>query len=961
MPIPWAKMPRWVGAPLPAASSKMSETRGRAGQGDALTIAFRILGPVEAWCGDRRLALGGAKARTLLTVLLLRANEVVPTERLIDELWDGRPPASARNLVHGYVSELRRRLGADVLRTEPSGYLLRTDRGRLDLHRFEDLLGEAERAADEGRTERVSERLRAALALWRGPALGGIGSDSLRLRMGARLEEQRLAALERRIDADFDLGQHESLIGELAELVADHPFRERLRGQLMTALWRAGRPAEALQAYQAGAEVLRRELGIEPGPELQQLERSIRAADPLLLAEPAVLPSQLPPDIGDFTGSAAAVARAHRVLSGDPGVMATLVVSGQPGVGKTTLAVHVAHRLRQRFPDGQLFVDLRGPEPHPLDPGDVLAGFLRALGVHGVAIPHDPEERAALYRARLADRRILVLLDNAAGEAQVRPLLPAGPGCATIITTRLPLAGLAGVQTLPLTVLEAGEAVELLARVAGPARVAAEPEPARAIAELCGFLPLAVRIAGARLAAKPHWRPSRLARRLEDERGRLDELRAGDLEVRASLALSYRGLAEDTARAFRLLGLPTRPDFPVWMVAALIDAPVARAEALVERLVDAHLLEAAGEDRAGQLRYRFHGLVRAFARERLRLTETAGDQREALARALGGQLALAERARAVLSPGDAREAPPPAARRWLPDDAATVAAVERNALDWFEAERANLVEAVRQASEADLTSLAWELACCLPAFLALRGYWQDWRESRELALAAARRAGDRTAEAHMLWSLGEAHLGLRDRWGAQAYFEQCLARYRELGDAYGERHTLLALGFVTMFAGDADGAARQLEHCRALCRAAGERHGEAVALRGLATLCRQRGESEEAIARLTCSLEVHRADGDRYWEASVLRLLGDLHRAEGRHAEAAVCLEHALEIFRAFRERFLEARVLYSTAELHLARGSPEQAARCLERCGAIYRELNLRGWEIRATERLDDARSAAP
>ncbi|MDQ6901013.1 MAG: NB-ARC domain-containing protein, partial [Candidatus Dormibacteraeota bacterium] len=601
-------------------------------------MEYRILGPVEARCDSRVLPLGGPKVRTLLAVLLLHANQVVPAERLVDDLWGDGSPISARNLVQGYVSHLRATLvsGAfgEPLTTLPGGYLLRVAREEFDLFRFEDLVQSAEAAMGEDDVAAAAEDLRAALALWRGPALAGVSSRTLLERARPRLEEQRLSALEERIAADLRLGRHQRLVGELRELIASEPLRERLRGQLMTALYGSDRRAEALQEYRAAREMLASELGVEPSSELQRLEHAIRGSDASLLGPRFALPvpRQLPPDIPDFTGSSRSLEVAERLLaSGESGaaVMATVVISGPAGIGKTTVAVHVAHQLLARFPDGQLFADLGGAEIQAADSGNVLARFLRALGVHGSAIPADLAERTALYRARLADRRVLVVLDNVASEVQVRPLLPGGAGCAVLITSRRPLGALQGAAALPLTVLDAGQAFQLLANIAGRERIAKEPEAAQVIVELTGGLPLAVRISGARLASRPKWRVTKLAQRLQDERGRLDELKLGDLEVRASLALSYQGLDERSRRAFGLLGVMDGADFPVWLAAGALGAGIAEVEITVESLVDAGLLEEAGEDRAGQPRYRFHSLVRAFARECLLSTEPAGGRKAA--------------------------------------------------------------------------------------------------------------------------------------------------------------------------------------------------------------------------------------------------------------------------------------------------------------------------------------------
>jgi DNA-binding SARP family transcriptional activator/tetratricopeptide (TPR) repeat protein len=937
-----------------------------------VAIEYRLLGPVEAWRDGHQVTVAGAKARTVLALLAVHANQVVSTDRLVDELWGEDPPASARNLVQKYVSHLRGALGCPpaggFLLTRPSGYLLTAAPEQVDAGRFHLLVRAAERHLAEGQTALAADRFRDTLAQWRGPALGGVTSHGL-LAVAAGLEEQRLAPLERRTQAELRRGRHGDLVGELTRLVADHPLRERLHAQLMLALHRTGRNADALHAYRVARETLTRELGIEPGSELQRLEQRIRSADPslgagILQGEDAAdqpyptAPSQLPPGIRDFTGRTESLAVARRLLGaahGDPLATRILVVTGPAGIGKTTFAVRLANALRDRFPDGQLFWDLRGPEAEPLDSGAVLAGFLRALGVHTSAVPSELAEREALYRARLADRRVLVVLDNAACESQVRPLLTSGPGCAVLVTSRAALGGLEAAATLPLGVLRTDEAVDLLAQVAGRDRVAAELGAARTIVDLCGGLPLAVRIAGARLANRPHWRLAKLADRLGDERGRLDELRVGDLAVRASLALSHRGLDAGTARAFRLLSVLSAPDFPAWEVGALLDETVVGAESLLEGLVDAQLLEPAGEDGAGQLRYRFHALVRVYARERVHEMEPAAVRLAALERAFAARLALTAHARAVLSPGDARDGPDLGAAHWPAGEVGTLAAVERTPLAWLEAERNGLVAAVAQASEAGLSTVAWQLVTVLPTFLAIRGWWQeDWRSAKLLALAAVRRARDRHGEARVLFGLGMAVLGAGDLPGAQMYHESALAAFMTVGDEHGQRHSRLALGLLAALRGQLDDAVRQLERCATRFHEAGDWYGAALALHGLADVHRFQGQLGPAEAALEQCLTTFRGAGERYWEGSALRILGQVHGRQGRLPEAAACFERSLRIVGDFGDGYLQGRILYDLGKLRQAQRRFADAVVCFERSAAICEELSLHDLGARARARLE-------
>jgi len=972
-------------------------------------MEFRILGSVEVWDGAQQLDLRGSKPRALLAVLLLHANQVVSTDHLVDELWGEVPPPTARNLIQVFVSRLRRALHrgrdrsapAQMLVTRPSGYLLRVGPGELDLDRFEALTADARRAATDGNLEGAAERWRAALALWRGPALAGAASEALQRTMVPRLEEARLVALEERLEVDLRLGRHVELVGELQSLVASHPDRERLCRQLMVALYRSGRRAQALAVYRSTRRVLVEELGLEPGPALQQLERAILLGDPALPAAEGTQhrltlppsPCQLPPDVDDFTGREAATAKVHQLLGGEQATAIVIsAIVGKAGVGKTALAVHLAHRLRAHFADGQLYMNLQGAEAQPLDPAEVLAQFLRALGVEGTVIATRLEERVRQYRARLADRRVLVVLDNAASEAQVRPLLPGSRGCAALVTSRASLSGLEAAHPLILEVLEADQAVQLLVKLAGPGRVAAEPEAAQQIVRLCGWLPLALRIAGARLASRPQWRLALLAERLTDERRRLDELATGDLEVRASFALSYHGRGEAERRLFRRLGLLAAPSFPAWVAAALLEVEPADAEGLLERLVDAQLVEAAGEDQTGQLRYRLHDLLRVFARERLEAEEPALAQRASLERLLGAYLTLADRADAVLEPsGLAHYGSDPVQGRHI--DHPALATVEHDPLGWFEAERASLVAAVQQACDAGFWELCWRLAVSLAGFFEIHARWDDWQHTHTLALAAARRTGDRHAEAGVLASLGHLH-GYRYRWDdAVCCLQQSLVAFRETGNRRGELQSLLFLGGIDVRQGRFADATARFQQGLAGCQELGWRSGEANALYELGQLHRHQGRSEEAIACMEQSLTLMRAVGDRSWEAPILRdlgltlskqgrfeeaiahleqslalvqasdeghgeayvlqSLGEVHRKQGRLEDAVGCLEQSLALARATGARAAEAYGLHTLGDVRREQGRLEEAAECLERSLATFRDLGYRPWEARALNSL--------
>ncbi|WP_169807331.1 AfsR/SARP family transcriptional regulator [Herbidospora cretacea] len=600
-------------------------------------MRFRVLGTLEVRSdGHRVVRLGAAKQRVLLAVLLLHVNRPVHVDRLVDALWPQRPPRTAAVALRTYVSALRQVLGlagraeTPLLSTVPSGYEIRLTAADLDLLTFEDLAAQGRRALTAGRPGLASERLRGALGLWRGRPFEDVSLDPRLEPELIRLEERRLAAQETWIESQLALGHHDDLLAELGGLVAEQPLREHLHAQWMLALYRSGRQAEALRAYRELRRRLAEDLGIEPSPPLQRLHHQILGGHTDLAAPtgiPPVVPRELPRDIASFTGRTAEIAFLDAAAQGSPMIGA---VDGMAGVGKTTLAVHVAHRLADRYPDGQLFVDLRGftRGGAPVDPGDALDQLLRSLGVPGDRIPHDPGARAALYRTRLAGRRVLVLLDNVATEAQVRPLLPGSPACLVLITSRRRLAGLEDVRPLSLDVLPRPDAVTLFARTAGEQRVSGEaPGLLAEIVELCGRLPLAIRIAAARLRVRPGWTPAHLADRMRDHQHRLGELEVGPLSIAAALDLSYHHLTPGQQDMYRLLGLHPGPDIERQAAAALVGTTVQHAGRLLDDLVDVHLLQ---EPAPG--RYRFHDLPRAHASATLADEDTDHDRQAALTR-----------------------------------------------------------------------------------------------------------------------------------------------------------------------------------------------------------------------------------------------------------------------------------------------------------------------------------------
>ncbi|MBP2367862.1 AfsR/SARP family transcriptional regulator [Pseudonocardia parietis] len=934
-------------------------------------MRYLLLGPLEVREGERRLAVPSGKVADLLAVLLVRAGQVVPRDRLVDLLWDENPPRTAGAQLHSLVSQLRRALdtGAPVLVTRPSGYLLDVDPADIDVEVFTRLSREGRAQLAAGASAAAADTLRAALALWRGEPLVGIGAAELVRTVVPGWEEARLAVLEDRVDADLSSGRHGGLVAELDAEVAAHPHRERLRGQLMLALHRSGRRADALALYQSGRRVLADELGLDPGPALQELHRAMLTDDPDLAAPPApavvparlpAVPAQLPADIADFTGRAKQVDRIRDLivdrLDGSPAVVVS-AIAGKAGVGKTTLAVHVAHQLRSRFPDGQLYVDLRGAEADPRDPADVLAQFVRALSAEGATVPDRLDERAALYRSLLAGRRLLVVLDNAAAESQVRPLLPGDAGSAVLVTSRTPLSGLAGAVRVDLDVLEPDQSLQLLSRLVTPERVAGEPEAAEQIVRWCGHLPLAIRVAGARLAARPHWTLSRMAELLSDERRRLDELAVGDLEVRAGLALSCAGLDPDARRAFRRLGLLAVPDFAAWVVAALLDVSRQRAEDLVEKLFDAQLLELAGPG-GEPARYRFHDLVRVYAGELAAAEEPEHDRTDAVTRAVGGWLTLAEQAgRRLPSPElGAGVVETPA---WQPDPGTLQAALD-DPQAWFEAEIETLIAVAEQACTSGPAALGCRFDTALAPISVLRAYYDDWRRVSGFAVSAARRAGDRWAEAHALRGLGEL-ARIQDRGSeALAVLEQARNTFDAAGDRHGRALATSGIAAVYRDTGRLDEAAALLEEALLVLRAVGDRRSEVWTLRRLAGVYRLHGRFDAARRCLRDALVAAGELGDPLAEAAVREGLGVGYTRVGLGEPARAELEAALELFRRHRYHYGEARALGSLGELHRVEGRLDAAAQCQHQALRLWSELRLPWWRARTRRRLGDVHAAA-
>ncbi|MFI6553879.1 BTAD domain-containing putative transcriptional regulator [Streptomyces griseus] len=1026
---------------------------------------FGVLGPLTVRRAGVPLELGTPKGQMLLAVLLSRPGRTVTDDALVEAVWGAEQPKSATKNVQTYVHRLRRRLGdPGRITREGRGYRLRADRGELDSARFEDLADAARAAPAAGDHERSRRLFDEALGLWRGPAFGEIADVPALRAEATRLDELRLGVLEERVDVDLRLGRHGEVLGELTALTMEHPFRERMWAQLMLALYRCGRRADALLAYLQVRDVLVEETGLEPGHRLRDLHRAVLGEDPALdrvtvgaeahapdrtavtmpgptpdrvgvaadelapgrpafaaedpaqrpapdltpgrtavtaedpapgtdpapapgpdpgTAAPGTTPGpapdlpvlvseeqaradvararMLPPALGDFSGQERELAEIEAVLrtrhaADEPA--ATVTISGPGGVGKTALAVQAAHRLRSAYPDGRLFATLAGTRTQPASATAVLGRFLRALGVPATAVPDDPEERVDLYRGLLAERRILVVLDDAYNEAQLAPLLPASGTCGVIATGRVRLGGLGGAHRVELREMSEADSAALLRGSTGGRLATASGAELSELVRLCARLPLALRIAGSLLVSRPHWRPADLVSRLADEQHRLDALRYRDLEVRASFGLSYEGLRPGARRLFRLLGLLEAPDFPLWAAAAAVDTELREAQELLDELVDVHLLDvrppdASGTPYGGQARYAFHDLIRAYARERAEAEETAAARDGSVVRVLGALLAFTDIAdRDHMGQNMFQQD----AARWEPARVEAGLPPSVPPMELLDAERASLVAGVRQAAELGRDELCWELAVGGHALFETERYFDDWQECYDTAMGLARAAGNLRGRARLLISMAGL-LYTRRRYGpAEESNTEAMGLFERIGDRRGYLEALSNAPFFLVPNGrltEAITAGREAyERLDAGGQAAAALH--AYSQVGLAHL--QAGRPERAVAVLTEIVAGARKQGIRTLIARDTYWLGQAQLALGRHQEAEDSFAELTECARG-----IGASGPFYTAHawgcLHLARGEFTEARSRLLEGVEVARALHDPMFETRVLVDLLDAR----
>jgi DNA-binding SARP family transcriptional activator len=963
------------------------------------SVDVAVLGPVGVIRDGELVQPSSGIVRALLGTLALQGSHGMAAGVLAEVVWRGRAggvPESTlgvgvhrlRQWLHGVAGE-----AVSVIRTT-DGYALRLTRGEVDAARFR-------RLSTEGSRKRMPERLarlEEALALWRGRPLEDVAPERTDRTAVEQVERERVTVTVEHARAALAAGNPERALVRLGRLVDRHRLDERLLSTWIEVLTCCGRQAEALEAYERTRNRLREQLGVDPGPELREAHTKVLRQETATGHGPvkrAPHPDQVPAATADFTGRAEQVKVMLGLLSVDHHALVVSAVAGMGGIGKTTLAVHVAHRLRERFPGGQLYVDLRGAELEPTEPGEVLGRFLRAMGVAATAIPEELAERAALYRSLLADRRMLVLLDNASDEEQVAPLLPGSDTCRVIVTSRSRLTALPGVRLIELDVLELPPAVDLLTRIIGADRASAERDAVEELASMCGGLPLALRVAGARLAAKPHWRIAELVTRLRERR--LDELTHKRLSVRAALDFSYDDLDPTARRLYRLLGMLDAPDVAGWVPAALLDVPCSSAAEVIEQLIDAQLLDAAVHEPGGEVRYRFHDLVREHARDRCVAEDAPAERRAAALRALGGWLALTDRVVRSVN-GGGNTVTVGGASRYRVDEK-TVESVLAGRADWLERERLALIAAVVQAARLSEDELCWELAIGASVLFQPTHYLDAWQQVIDAALPAVRTSGNRRGEGAVLHRLAELASARRDYGHALKVLRRALPLFEAIEDARGLGLALRQRAVIHRMTGRFAESLSDGERACALLRKVGDSAGRAHALMVMGCVLYERGDAAKALAVLTDARDVANsaeytniAVQSTYWIGQALldlgrhqeamdlfeyvdrastaagsRLggmyashgLGCTYAALGRHGEAEQFLHVTLRLAEERGDRLMRARVLYLFGDLHRRHGEHQHARRRVQQALDLAEEVSVPLWTARCLALLADIADA--
>jgi DNA-binding SARP family transcriptional activator len=953
-----------------------------------------VLGEVEAWSSaGERLILGPSRHRALLAALAVRANTAVSVEILVELLWAERPPATARQLVHTYMSRLRRiidpagsRRRDQIVMSSRAGYTLQLEDGVLDADRFNSLVTAADHAQRGDDTPRAYQLLTDAVRLWRGEPFAGLSSPLFDAERSA-LEERRFLAARTRLSHAIELGGHEAAVPELITLSAAHPLQEPVVELLMLALYRGGRQSEALGIYTETRTRLDDELGIEPSPSLQQLHLKILRADPVLdlARQPAVLtqgasvarssglrPAQLPRDIATFSGRHRLEDDLIAVLGSAGQWMPVCAVYGRAGVGKTALAVHLGHRIRVDFPDGQIFLNLGGARPSPVNPFEALDTIIRAIDPHVVDLPDSVEQRAARLRSITADRRLLLVLDDAGTAEQVYPLLPGGTGCAVIVTSRTPLADLDGARLVRLDSLDESSSLQLLRQAVGTERIGREPSAAAAIAAACAGLPLALQIVAGKLNARPHWPLQHAALALSDETARLDRLSSNDRAVRRSFALSIDQLGSAERRALAMLSLVDLQRIDAGAAAAALDLDIEDALELIETLVDYQVLDAVGHTPTGDLVVSYHDLVRLYARE-LAAAELSQVQRhEAIRRVMGrylGLLCVAEDNLPFTADSIGDPAPVCVA------DSRLAGWIAANASEWLDAETTAVAALVRQGLGLKLDCLPWRILDKFVTYTVLRERWDIWLDLGPAALELARAQGDVLGQAVLLRSIGRIETDRSDGRPGMNHIRHACDLFQRLNHAKGRARTLKDMSHRAKVLGDGQDASRLAEEAIQLAEPIGDlacladahaniaaaallqqdlvrslteaskskryldeldKPGEIAALNMIIAECRHaQADRAAAAAALHESLAIVLHIKDRRGQACILRELGYLS-LDGHHQDAVTYFRRSQQICRELGADRVQAQVLHGLAQAYRAVGRHADELDCAQQAWAL-------------------------
>jgi DNA-binding SARP family transcriptional activator/tetratricopeptide (TPR) repeat protein len=928
-------------------------------------MEVRLLGPVGLWREGTEVELARSHRRCVLAVLAMTPGQPVSADTLVDRVWGDQPPQAARRSLYSHVSVVRRRLsevdagaGWVSLRAHDGSYRLDVDPDLIDLHRARRLLDEVHRLAGNGleRDQQAVAMLREAYALWRGTPLSGLkGGWAARTR--AALEQERLTLAVERYRLELRTGGHTAAVAPLTELLTDHPLVEPLAGLLMLALYRCGRQAEVLEVYSHTRQQLVDEIGDEPGTELRTLHEQVLRRDPTLdlptgramarVAEATVgvptpvPPAQLPADVAGFTGRAAELDQLDATLAtveAPPGQLSITTIEGTAGVGKTALAIHWGHRVAGRFPDGQLYLNLRGFDASgtPVAPGEAIRDILEALQVPPQRVPTSLDAQVGQYRSLLAGHRILVVLDNARDAGQVRPLLPGAPGCMAIVTSRNRLASLIaaeGARPLNLDLLTPQEARELLARRLGHDRVAAEPDAVEEIVVRCARLPLALAIVAARAAVHPRSPLRTLAQELPEAGGDLDAW--GDpgmaTDLRAVFSWSHHALSNAAAELFALLGIHPGPDLTAPAAASLAGTTVPAARRCLSELARVHLIT---EHIPG--RYTLHDLLRAYA------TETAATlpgphRRAGLLRLLDYYLHTSVNAALLLSPYRTRITPPTAETTLTPDPVSD----DVQAMRWFGAEHHVLRAAVAAAAHAGFATHSWQLAWALAAFHSIRGLWREELDVQRIALRAARRLADQAGQAQAHRFLGFAHVRVGSHDEAHPHLREALDLFRALGDHIAQAEIRTSLGMMSAQRADHREAIDHFERALDGYRGAGHRMGEAFSLNNLAFAYGLMGEYQRSLGYCQESLALHEEVGNRRVQAATWDTLGYSHHHLGDHHQAVSCYQRALQLYREAGDPPNQAEVLTHLGETYDALGKPDAARDAWQQALEVWEDLD--------------------